>query len=99
MVVWKEVEVPLPLDEQHRWDQLVGYNILDTVGCNGLVNAMLAGRCLPQLPAAAAAAQAWHAITGATSAAAAACAALTRRLLMLQRLFMVLAMVLAMRRR
>jgi hypothetical protein len=34
MVVWKQVEVPLPLDEQHRWDQLVGYNILNTVGCN-----------------------------------------------------------------
>ncbi|KAF6263823.1 hypothetical protein COO60DRAFT_1488750 [Scenedesmus sp. NREL 46B-D3] len=30
MVVWKDVEVPLPLNEQHRWDQLVGYNILDT---------------------------------------------------------------------
>ncbi|WIA41989.1 hypothetical protein OEZ86_009290 [Tetradesmus obliquus] len=30
MVVWKEVEVPLPSDEQNRWDQLVGYNILDT---------------------------------------------------------------------
>jgi hypothetical protein len=41
MVVWKDVEVPLPLDEQHRWDQLVGYNILDTVGCNQVVSAVL----------------------------------------------------------
>jgi hypothetical protein len=46
MVVWKEVEVPLPSDEQNRWDQLVGYNILDTVGqhvcaCSSLQTAAL----------------------------------------------------------
>jgi hypothetical protein len=39
MVVWKEVEVPLPSDEQHRWDQLVGYNILDTVRYIGFADA------------------------------------------------------------
>lgn len=31
MVVWKDTEMPLPVDEEHRWDQLAGYNILDTV--------------------------------------------------------------------
>lgn len=31
MVVWKESDALLPPDEQHRWDHLAGYNILDTV--------------------------------------------------------------------
>lgn len=31
MVVLKDGEAPQPLDEMHRWDQLIEYNILDTV--------------------------------------------------------------------